>query len=119
MTNHVAVAPAWTCVGCDKEWPCPTRREELRAEYRGALPSLAIYLGRYFLQAAEDLQHVPAGWLHNRFVGWIHRLDPNRSSNAVRMLLDAQELAFSHVPDNHGRCRVCGDPADCWVGLRD
>lgn len=119
MTNHVAAAPTWICVGCSQEWPCPTRRRELLAEYQGARASLAIYLGTLFVQASQDLQYVPAGWLHNRFVGWIHRLDPDRPSNAVQILINARELAFTHVPNEHGQCRVCGDPADCWVGLRD
>ena len=119
MTNHVPVRPSWRCTGCDAEWPCPTRRRELHAEYDGATTSLAVSLGTYFVHAAQDLTHVPAGWLHNRFIGWIHHLDPDRPSRAVPIMMAMQDLAYAHVPDEQGRCRVCGDPADCWVGIRD
>lgn len=70
MSTHNPVAPAWTCAGCGDEWPCPTRRKELRAEFDGAPVSLSIYMGAYLVAAAADLQYVPAGWLHSRFVGW-------------------------------------------------
>ncbi|MFK3983391.1 hypothetical protein ACI2K4_23785 [Micromonospora sp. NPDC050397] len=48
-----------------------TRRRELRAEFAGSRVSLGLYLAQFFVVAAEDLRHVPSGWLHNRFVGWI------------------------------------------------
>ncbi|RZT78346.1 hypothetical protein EV382_1528 [Micromonospora violae] len=41
MTTHLPVTPAWMCGGCGTDWPC-----------------------------AQDLAHVPAGHLHNRFLGW-------------------------------------------------
>ena len=49
------------CGGCDLPWPCPTRRRELRAEYADAPVSLALYLGSYLVQAAEDMPWAPAG----------------------------------------------------------
>jgi hypothetical protein len=70
VTSHNPVAPAWTCGGCGGDWPCPSRRRELRAEFDGAPVSLAIYLGSYLVAAAPDLRCVPAGSLHQRFVGW-------------------------------------------------
>ncbi|MEU5526011.1 flavin reductase [Micromonospora chersina] len=70
MTTHVPVKPAWTCGGCGANWPCETRRRELRAEYDGALVSLALYLATQLVDATQDLTHVPAGHLHRRFLGW-------------------------------------------------
>lgn len=70
MTSHGPVLPVWSCGGCDRPWPCPTRRQELRAEYADAPVSLALYLGAYFVKAAEDMPWAPAGPLHRRFIGW-------------------------------------------------
>ncbi|MEV6815675.1 hypothetical protein [Micromonospora sp. NPDC051296] len=70
MTTHGPVMPIWSCGGCDLPWPCPTRRRELRAEYADAPVSLALYLGAYLIQAAEDMPGAPAGTLHRRFIGW-------------------------------------------------
>ncbi|MEU3455984.1 hypothetical protein ABZ671_20670 [Micromonospora sp. NPDC006766] len=71
MTTHGPVLPVWSCGGCGAPWPCETRRKELRAEFEGARVSLAIYMGSYFVSAAEDLTWLPAGLLHRRFLGWI------------------------------------------------
>lgn len=70
MTIHIPVRPAWTCAGCALDWPCPTRREQLRAEYAGSEVSLALYLAACLIDAASDLPRMPAGLLHDRFVGW-------------------------------------------------
>lgn len=76
VSTHLPMRPGWNCVGCGAAWPCPSARAQLRAEYDGALVSLAMYLGRCFVEAAEDLPQQPAGCLHERFVGWIR---PDRS----------------------------------------
>ncbi|MBM7080796.1 hypothetical protein [Micromonospora humida] len=73
MTSHGPVLPIWNCGGCDRPWPCPTRQQELRAEYADAPVSLALYLGASFVQAAEDMPWASAGPLHRRFVGWIRQ----------------------------------------------
>ncbi|MEW2330044.1 flavin reductase [Micromonospora chersina] len=70
MTTHHPIKPAWTCGGCAGEWPCQIRRLELRAEYDHAPVSLTLYLAAQFVDAAQDLAHVPAGHLHHRFLGW-------------------------------------------------
>ncbi|MBQ0905779.1 MULTISPECIES: flavin reductase [unclassified Micromonospora] len=70
MTNHLPITPAWTCGGCGADWPCHTRRRELRAEYDRAPVSLTLYLAAQLVEAAHDLTHVPAGHLHYRFLGW-------------------------------------------------
>ncbi|MBO4210340.1 flavin reductase [Micromonospora echinofusca] len=70
MSVHHPIAPSWICRGCGDEWPCPTRRRELLAEYHRARVSLAVYLAGKLVEAAADLTHVPAGRLHARIVGW-------------------------------------------------
>ncbi|MEU7614332.1 hypothetical protein [Micromonospora sp. NPDC049204] len=42
----------------------------MRAEYDRAPVSLALYLAGQFVDATQDLAHVPAGLLHYRFLGW-------------------------------------------------
>lgn len=71
MTTHEPVLPIWSCGGCGAPWPCPTRRQELRAEFAEAPVSLALYLGAQLVSASEDLSWVPAGRLHRRFLGWL------------------------------------------------
>ncbi|MFG2103565.1 hypothetical protein ACGFJ5_23550 [Micromonospora echinaurantiaca] len=52
--------------------------------------SLALYLGSYLVQAAEDMPWTPAGVLHRRFLGWVRAADPStpavqqRSTATVR-----------------------------------
>lgn len=70
MTAHSPVTRAWTCNGCGLPWPCPTRKQELQAEYDRAPVSLALYLGAHLVQATEDMPWTPAGILHRRFLGW-------------------------------------------------
>ncbi|MEV0725348.1 flavin reductase [Micromonospora purpureochromogenes] len=70
MTTHHPITPAWTCGGCGIDWPCPTRRRELLAEYDHAPVSLALYLAAHLVDATQDLAHVPAGHLHHRFLRW-------------------------------------------------
>ncbi|GIM85130.1 hypothetical protein Sar04_20950 [Salinispora arenicola] len=61
VTAHGPVQPVWNCGGCGLPWPCPTRKQELRAQFAGAPVSLALYLGSYLVQAAEDMPgHRPA-----------------------------------------------------------
>ncbi|GAB3797730.1 hypothetical protein GCM10027605_08290 [Micromonospora zhanjiangensis] len=70
MSTHHPIKPAWTCDGCAGEWPCQSRRRELRAEYDHAPVALALYLAAQLVDAAQDLAPVPAGHLHYRFLGW-------------------------------------------------
>ena len=71
MTAHTPVPPLWSCAGCSLPWPCTTRRQELLALYDEAPVSLALYLGRCFIDAAQDLSWAPAGTLYRRFLGWL------------------------------------------------
>ncbi|MFU8874652.1 hypothetical protein [Micromonospora sp. SL4-19] len=81
MTTHGPVMPIWSCGGCDLPWPCPTRKQELRAEYVDAPVSLTLYLGSHLVQATEDMPCTPAGVLHRRFLGWTREAE--RSKPAV------------------------------------
>ncbi|MGC5022190.1 hypothetical protein [Micromonospora sp. DT47] len=95
MTTHGPVMPIWSCGGCDLPWPCSTRRRELRAEYADAPVSLALYLGSYLVQAAEDMPWTPAGALHRRFLGWTREAE--RSKPAV------QQRSTATLPATPGR----------------
>ncbi|SCG44414.1 hypothetical protein [Micromonospora inositola] len=97
MTTHGPVMPIWSCGGCDLPWPCPTRKRELRAEYADAPVSLALYLGSYLVQAAEDMAWMPAGALHRRFLGWTR--EANRTKQAV------QQRSTATVPAEPSRDR--------------
>ena len=70
MSIHLPLRPQWTCRGCGRHWPCPTRQRELLAEYQGARVSLMLYLSGYFVDACGDLPAAPSGTLHRRFFGW-------------------------------------------------
>lgn len=83
MTTHGPVMPIWSCGGCGLLWPCPTRRRELRAEFADAPVSLALYLGSYLIQAAEDMPWTPAGVLHRRFLGWVRAADSSTAASTA------------------------------------
>ncbi|WP_432957694.1 hypothetical protein [Micromonospora haikouensis] len=42
----------------------------MRAEFAHAPVSLAFYLAAQLVDAVQDLTHVPAGQLYQRFLGW-------------------------------------------------
>jgi hypothetical protein len=73
MSVHVAVRPAWTCVGCGQPRPCLTRQRELFAEYGRSQVSLALYLSSCLVEATRDLPFTDAGQLYSRFIGWLRR----------------------------------------------
>lgn len=70
MTAHLPTRPTWACLGCGGAWPCPTRREQLLAEYTGAPVSLGMYLAACLVDAVMDIPDAPAGSLYRRFLGW-------------------------------------------------
>ncbi|GAA1820759.1 flavin reductase [Planosporangium flavigriseum] len=61
--------PAWTCAACGMDWPCPTKRSQLAAEYDRARTSLALVMAGYFVEAAEDLPLRGCGEMYIRFAG--------------------------------------------------
>jgi hypothetical protein len=68
---HQPTAHTWLCATCWLPWPCETRRRQLLAQYTNAPVSLALVLGSAMIEAAADLRDVPAGDLHEQFVGWL------------------------------------------------
>jgi len=71
MTEHAAVRPTWTCTGCASAWPCQTRRQQLTAEYDGAVVALSLYMVICFVEVSADLPHATVGVLYQRFLGWV------------------------------------------------
>nr|WP_205861551.1 hypothetical protein [Planosporangium flavigriseum] len=69
--------PNWSCVGCGYAWPCPSRQRQFLAQYEGAAVSLALVLSAAMVEAAADLRTLPAGSLHDQFVGWLPQCAPN------------------------------------------
>jgi hypothetical protein len=78
MTSHVPMAQSWFCLGCSLPWPCATRQRQLLAQYQDAPASLALVLSSALVEACADLREVPAGALHDQFVGWLPTLGENR-----------------------------------------
>jgi rubrerythrin len=117
MSDHEPSVPEWTCRECGADWPCVTRRGEISDAFADQYTSMVMYLAYTMLQAAEDLRHIPAGWLHNRFVGWTNDPDDPAPFTSVDILINGYKLANDHSPDADGKCPVCGDPADCWVRI--
>ncbi len=70
---HVPATPTWDCTGCREPWPCSNRRTRLLAQYDGARMSLYLTMAMKLCDAAGDLREVPAGELHDRFLGWVRR----------------------------------------------
>jgi len=71
VSVHNPVRPSWSCTGCGADWPCPTRRAELAAEYDRRPASLVLYLSGCLVEACSDLPLCLAGALHARFLGWL------------------------------------------------
>jgi hypothetical protein len=69
--GHEPVRPAWTCVRCGHQWPCPGARVFLRTAYAGDLVLLGMYLSTQLFTAAADLgvkEMTPE--LLDRFLTW-------------------------------------------------
>jgi hypothetical protein len=71
VSFHVPIRPNWICAGCGAPWPCGTRRSHLLAEFDSAPVSLALLMGGYFIDAAQDLRTEAAHVLYQRFMGWL------------------------------------------------
>ncbi|MFG1888720.1 hypothetical protein ACGFIR_12725 [Micromonospora sp. NPDC049051] len=69
-TPHWPVPPDWECGGCASDWPCLTRRRELRMEFADSPVALALHLDAQLVRAMHDLGDLPAEHLHRRFLGW-------------------------------------------------
>lgn len=69
--SHLPVRPAWTCLVCAHPWPCSAQRQKLLSQYGGTPISLYQVMAMRMVDAAADLTTVPAGALHDRFLGWV------------------------------------------------
>jgi len=70
---HMPVRPSWSCQECGRPWPCPTKKSDLAAEYRGARSALRIYLALFLVDAIDDFGQQHGGAvpdLHARFLRW-------------------------------------------------
>jgi hypothetical protein len=67
VVYHLPQRPAWTCQVCEEPYPCPTRRTQLLAEFRGASVQLNVFMGLDFTEAAGELRGVSGDELHRRF----------------------------------------------------
>jgi hypothetical protein len=88
MSTHIALRPSWRCAACGDPWPCPTRREQLLAEYGNSRVSLSLYLSSCLVEATQDLPHHQAGAHYQRFIGWLReppaQPDPDAPGRAPR-----------------------------------
>lgn len=71
LQMHSPQRPVWTCAADGLDWPCGDARARLLAEFDGAPTSLGLYMAAQFTDAAQDLPHVPAGHLYDRFLCWV------------------------------------------------
>jgi hypothetical protein len=67
IAYHLPTRPAWTCVVCGDDYPCATRRAQLREDFRTAPVQFALFMSVYFMNATADLPGVPPDELHARF----------------------------------------------------
>jgi hypothetical protein len=75
---HRPERPVWRCTACGDDWPCETRRAELRHESGGQVVSLALMMAMYFVEAFQYHPKVSPAQFHERFLGWIHRPEGRR-----------------------------------------
>jgi hypothetical protein len=69
--SHYPIRRTWRCTGCDRDWPCDTRRQQLVREYADAPTSLTLLMAAAFVEASADLAELTAGDLYHRFLSWI------------------------------------------------
>jgi hypothetical protein len=65
-------------------WPCPTRQEQLLAEYGASRVSLSLYLSSCLVEASHDLPHDQAGAHYFRFLGWCDMTSHRASGSAAK-----------------------------------
>lgn len=75
MSLHVPDRRDWTCTVCRSDWPCHTRRQQLRAQYADAPASLDVYLRDQLAIAVYD-QPGRRLELTARFLSWAPQVEP-------------------------------------------
>ncbi|MEV1289439.1 hypothetical protein [Micromonospora sp. NPDC049679] len=73
LSAHAPQRPTWVCPRCQREWPCPPARLQLRAR-AGNRIALAVQMANYLYLAIGDLTisdlDLNPEDLYDRFVGW-------------------------------------------------
>nr|MDT0662261.1 flavin reductase [Micromonospora sp. DSM 115978] len=75
---HGPSRPGWTCVSCGDEWPCGSRKRQLRELFEGSRASLANYMSGYLKDAIVDLDGLAPEQVFNRMLGWCRRPSSDR-----------------------------------------
>lgn len=71
MKMHIALRPAWACMGCADPWPCLVARVTLTDELGSNLRSA---MSAYATEAHRDLvPPLSIAGLADRFLGWVRR----------------------------------------------
>jgi hypothetical protein len=68
--THRPVRPLWTCLACEREWPCEPGKVELMRQYAHDRVGLLVYLAGLLVNAVHDVEGVPPKALMERFVKW-------------------------------------------------
>ena len=76
---HGPSRPDWNCVACGAEWPCITRKRQVRELFAGDRGRMVTYMSAYLLDAHADLGHLSTIAISDRIVGWCTRLLRRRS----------------------------------------
>lgn len=69
---HAPLRPGWLCTACGEEWPCITRKRQLKELLRCDVQRLRRYMHPYLLLALAELD-VTEVQAHKRFVAWCGR----------------------------------------------
>jgi hypothetical protein len=69
--EHMPLRGSWRCSVERTPWPCPVRRANLLTEYAGQPIPLVLLMASCYFEAVGDLGDLPAGRLHDQFLGWI------------------------------------------------
>lgn len=72
--EHQPTRPTWECRRCQGPWPCAAGRVQLAEAYRDDRSGLAIYMGKLYAAALEELPTIPPGPLYEQFVAWTRAL---------------------------------------------
>ncbi|MEV1288330.1 hypothetical protein [Micromonospora sp. NPDC049679] len=67
---HAPLRPSWLCTACGEEWPCITRKRQLKELLRCDVQRLRRYMHPYVPIALVELDELDEARVHERFVSW-------------------------------------------------
>ena len=70
---HGPARPEWVCIACRDDWPCVTRKRQLRELFQDNDAGLVGYLAQYLVDATGDLEQLSTIEVTDRLVGWCIR----------------------------------------------